>query len=185
MPPDVAASLLDRLQNQRFLAVPMPFIARMPPGLAGVLQRIERRDAHLVVERVSRSWAQRLAAAAIRGASPEMTPPLPDGTGNRRSSRTRGCVARDPCRCPATREAPLRRAPRHAAISAITTSLAFRYARILKGLSPRISSRSAISDNRRASAAFSTDPPIIMGGDPLSPSLPCHRVHFVTRSDNC
>src|SRR4051794_12317088 len=50
--------------------------------------------------------------------------------------------------------------------SAATVSAALRYARILKGLSARISSRSAISLSRRAIATFSTVAEIIIAAPP-------------------
>ena len=129
---------------------PMPLSAAHAAGLRRRREIVEARDAQLPVEHARPSSGRRPAAAARRAAWRETPSAAPGGPRSRRSARSRECGRRGPCRCRASRAAPLRRGRTRPRRRATTMSAPLRYARILNGFSPFSSSRSAISSSVRA-----------------------------------
>ena len=132
------------------LRAPMPLSARSRPPSPPPRDRRARRSAargRAARRSSARRPCSRSRSRSVGGNCGQQL--LVDAAGAG-LGRSRGCGPTGPCRCPASRAAALRVRPATGSGLLATTSAALRYARILNGLSPFSSSRSAISPRMRA-----------------------------------
>ena len=152
-------SSIARRMSASFFA-PMPLSAADPPVAGSLFEGVERGHAQLVVEPLDGLGTHALQSEQVEHGRRERGEQF---VSERRVARigdladARRQVASDARQCPQ----PASSSAATAVGSAVTVSAALRYARILKGLSPRISSRSPISNSRRAMAALSTASPAL------------------------
>ena len=155
-----ALALLERLEDQRFL-LRAHALERADAAVArGLLEVVERPDAEPVIEQRDGLRPDALQAQQVEDGRRKLLQQLLVVAGRCRSRRARAILPARSLPMPGMREAlgggQVRRpaSPRCAMVSA-----ALRYARILNGFSPLISSRSPISASTRAMARLSTAAP--------------------------